>query len=482
MYKAQLCEEEIEANMQADFRMLKSGDAVVIGVSGGADSVCLFHLLVEERKRKQLRLQVVHVNHGLREEAAQEERFVEQLCDTFQVPFRAFHVDVPAYAKMHGLGCEEAGRELRYAAFRETAKDVFGKDAYIAVAHHRLDQAETVLFRLFRGTGLLGLTGMKRVEKDLIRPLLSVGRAEIEAYLEAHGYAYKVDQSNLSDAYARNRIRNTILPYAQKEICQGAVEHIAEAAEKLASAQEYLAAQVEALAERALRGKEEELLVLEKEVRAAHPYLQGELMREALTRVSGSKKDITSKHIEIVGGLWGQQVGHRLQLPYGVVALRRQEGIAFFKACGKEAEQIAEIHLTDVSENEAYCVWGAYEIRYRLLCRAEGALQVSEAPKNRYTKWFNYDKMTPFPSIRGVRSEDRLEIDDKGHTKRVVDILKDLKIPADKRQKLPVLVCGDVSVWCLGYRMNEAFKVKEDTQYILEVQVIHPQIEEENDG
>ena len=199
--------------------MIKPGDLILAGVSGGADSVCLFFLLLSLREKLSFEMAVIHVNHKLRETAERDESFVRQLCETHHVPFFAKCVDVAALAGKQGLSVEEAARKARYAAFYERAQ-LIGSGGRIpvrlALAHHENDQAETVLFHLFRGSSLTGLRGMKpvRQQEDLtvIRPMLCVNRQEIEDYLSAHHLSYVTDETNADNRYARNRIRNEILP------------------------------------------------------------------------------------------------------------------------------------------------------------------------------------------------------------------------------------------------------------------------------
>ena len=169
--------------------LVKSGDVVLAGVSGGADSVCLLLMLLEYRKHCDFFLEAVHVEHGIRGDASRRDAaFVKRLCEKRGVCCRIYPVDVPAYAKGHGLGVEEAARKLRYECFREAAEDYDGRPVKIALAHHADDNAETMLFRLIRGSGLHGLYGMRPARRlaegvTVIRPLLGLERVVIEAYV-----------------------------------------------------------------------------------------------------------------------------------------------------------------------------------------------------------------------------------------------------------------------------------------------------------
>ena len=194
-------------------RMIAPGDTVVAGVSGGADSVCLFLMLCELAEEIDFHLAVVHVNHKIRPEAAADAAYVEELCKSRNIPFILEEKDVKEYAGEKHLSEEEAGREVRYQAFEE-ALGKYGScsgekegQGRIAVAHNANDRAETMLFHLFRGTGLTGAGGIRAVRGHIVRPLLCLRREEIEEYLGKKGVFFCIDRTNLEDTYTRNRIR-----------------------------------------------------------------------------------------------------------------------------------------------------------------------------------------------------------------------------------------------------------------------------------
>ena len=201
----------------------------LLHLSGGADSVCLFLMLCELAEEIDFHLAVVHVNHKIRPEAAADAAYVEELCKSRNIPFILEEKDVKEYAREKHLSEEEAGREVRYQAFEE-ALGKYGScsgekegQGRIAVAHNANDRAETMLFHLFRGTGLTGAGGIRAVRGHIVRPLLCLRREEIEEYLGKKGVFFCIDRTNLEDTYTRNRIRNHILPFAEKEICAGAI-------------------------------------------------------------------------------------------------------------------------------------------------------------------------------------------------------------------------------------------------------------------
>ena len=317
--------------------MIARHDQLVVGVSGGADSVCLLYMLLEFCSVTPISLYVVHINHGLRgEEALRDAAYVRQICTEQQLPFYLYEEDVNSYATEHGLTTEEAGRIIRYRAFAEVKKQVgAGK---IALAHHKNDQAETVLFRLFRGSGIKGLGGMSPVRDDVIRPLLCLERSEIEQYLKKRNLSYCIDSTNNSDHYARNIIRNRILPVIEDGFHGQVVAHIAETATFMQEAEQYIYKQ--ALSEFMTKvtgdiktGYHIPLCLL----RASEPVIQQYLVRIALERLAQEWKDIGIKHIRDILKLQDKEVSKVIMLPRGLTARRDYQEIVLSAPEDKEA-------------------------------------------------------------------------------------------------------------------------------------------------
>ena len=227
--------------------MIEMGDRIVMGISGGADSVAL--LLLLDRIKAQfggIELFAVHVNHGIRQEAEEDADYVRRLCEKYRSPFYLFEENIPALAKKRGKTEEEMGREYRYQCFYKIMKEVnAGK---LAVAHHMDDQAETMLFHLVRGCNLSGMAGMRPVNDLLvkleeesvhiikgrvIRPLLQCRKRELTDWLAQQNMTWREDSTNREDVYSRNRIRNQVLPVLET-VNQQAVLHMAEFAECIA--------------------------------------------------------------------------------------------------------------------------------------------------------------------------------------------------------------------------------------------------------
>lgn len=231
------------------YNMIKSGDTVVCGLSGGADSVCLMLTLLELASELDFSVEALHVNHCLRsDESDRDERFCRDLCERLNVPFNAFSCDVKGYSEKNGISCEEAARELRYAIFRENSA---GK--LIATAHNADDNLETMLLNLVRGTGLKGVSGIPPVRGNIIRPLIAVSRNEIEEYLEKNNQDYVTDSSNLTDDYTRNKIRHNIIPL-MRELNSSLTETTVRTAEVLRSENAFIESAVREVEKKCFTG------------------------------------------------------------------------------------------------------------------------------------------------------------------------------------------------------------------------------------
>ena len=314
------------------WEMTEPGDGLLAGVSGGADSVCLLFLLDELKEELGIRLAAFHLNHGLRgAEADRDEAYVKEICGRLGIPLAVAHENVAEYAAARGISGEEAGRILRYEHMKETAEQFSCQKT--ATAHHRDDSAETVLFNMFRGSGLKGLSGIRPVRGEVIRPLLCLSRAEIAGYLEERGIPWCEDSTNGENVYTRNRIRNQLLPWVKENINARAPEHILAAAELAAQADAYFAelaeklladaGDLERLPEDAGDVSEALAVSIPTEIFDRQPpVVQGYLVRAMVSRAAGSPRDISAKHVEAVRALTGPGGGTEAVLPYGLRAVR----------------------------------------------------------------------------------------------------------------------------------------------------------------
>ena len=427
--------------------LIDKNDNIILGVSGGADSVCLLYIINTIKEEYALNITAVHINHMIRETAGRDEDFTRKLCEKLGVKFVSYKTDCPAISERDGISLEEAGRNERYRLFNETGEKEYGKDNYkIAVAHHMDDLAETLIFNMARGTGINGLASVKCKSGNIIRPLLCVTRAEIEEYLYRAGVEYVNDETNFSDDYARNKIRHKIIP-TMNEITEKAVNHMASCAGQLGEIEDYLRDQTDLLWEKYVREFEKEILILDT-VLNEHPALVKRVIHRALTEVAGIARDISAIQIEAVLNLFELQTGRKRDLIYNMEALRVYEGVKI-------------LTKKEVSEEDKENILGRlhFEIKDRDFSQ--------NIPTDLYTKWFDYDKIKYSLNVRFRREGDYLTVNEQNAKKLLSDYMTNEKIPSDKRDEIPLLADGDHILWVAGYRISNYYKVTDETKKIV---------------
>lgn len=468
------------------YHLLEQDDRVITGISGGPDSVCLFLVLLELSKSIGFEIVAVHVNHGLRgEDADADAGFVRELCNRWSVPCYVFEEDVSQLAKAEKLSLEEAGRDVRRRCFEEVREKCGGTK--IALAHHMDDNAETLIMNLCRGSGLRGLGGMRPRNGMVVRPLLCLRRAEIEQFLCEAKQAWREDQSNVQDHYTRNRIRNHVLPYLTDEVNSGAVEHMNTTMEQMRELEEYLAKQTEIMYQKWTRGFEaeenlnaREVLLLNQAYTEVPKVIRNRMILKCMGLVSGKERDISAVHVEQADGLFTNQSGKQLSLPHGIAAFREYDGIRFTRRTENAPFPAQRIGM-DINDSVLLNIPGDsrwLEGQFAFRCKVfdnTGAFPEEDCGNKStgfpYTEWFNYDIIKAYAAlIRRRRAGDYMVIDRRGHKKKLKALLIDAKVPAARRNQIPVLALGKEILWIPGVRRSSAYLVTEETRQILQIE------------
>ena len=460
------------------YHMLTCGDKVIAGVSGGADSVCLFLMLLELREKIGFDLIAVHVHHGLRGEAAdQDQRFVEALCEQHRIPLEIFRVNLESIAKKRKQSLEEAGRMVRREAFESVCKKYGGNK--IALAHHQNDNAETLLWNLSRGTGLDGLGGIRPVNGKFIRPLLCMNRKEIEEYLSKRKQSYCIDETNAGTDYTRNKLRHLVLPILEEQVNSAAVRHMNETMEQIWELQEYMQEQVEAAYQECVQEHSEKACWIQIQQNSFETFpelIKKMVIRKGMEQVGGKKRDLSHKHVDVMMELMNKQVGRTLDLPYEMHAKRNYEGIRLEKrrTYSSGEEKKAEIMQECMSElnipGEIILADRNLKVRCKILEKPKN-LSIKDIPQKIYTKWFDYDIIKSSLYIRTRQAGDNIVIDEKGHQKKLKSWFVDEKIPKEVRDSQLLLAENNDILWVLGHRMSQAYQVKQSTKWILQIEV-----------
>lgn len=433
-------------------RIFEYGDRVILGVSGGADSVCMLHLLYSLQEELGITLYVVHVNHGIRkEEAERDAEFVRRISERLGLPYQVFHLNVPGIAREKKMSEEEAGRQARYEIFENVAMEMNANK--IAVAHNLNDNSETVLFNLFRGSKLKGLTGIPVRRGKIVRPILCLSRTEIEKYLNDHNLEYCIDSTNQKTDYSRNKLRLEILPYIKDNINSKAEYNIVNAAESLREVYDYIEYQTDIAYKEFV--VEEMLLNSAKEL---SPVILKEVIRKWILHKTGKLKDITGTHIDMVVQLLNNTVSKKIELPYSLTIKKGYGGIEF----EKDSAPVKKIEKVLIENGKIYLPEGvpiSIEIE---------EIDKENIPDLLYTKWIDYDKINKL-TLRNRQPGDYIMVNDKGGKKKLKDYFIDMKIPREERDGILLLADGSHVVWIVGYRISEFFKVTDKTEHIIKL-------------
>lgn len=455
--------------------LINEGDHVVLGVSGGPDSMCLLSVLHTIYGEK-ITIHVVHVNHSIRPSADDEAEFVSNICKDMGIICQVAKVDAAQYAKEYGMSTEEAGRILRYKLFEKTYNeiDVAENKKRIAVAHNMNDNAETMLLNMFRGSALGGLIGIRASRDKVIRPLLNISRAEIEQYLDDNNISYCIDESNMTDDYARNRVRHHIIPVAEQAINSGAVRNMMELSDKVADAKDYIDSQVEAAYKLCCISDRNEVRILSGPYSQLHGFIARSLLYKVFGQVAGRLKDVESKHIDIIDSLFAMDTGKQVDLPYGVQAIKTYDAIDIRKINNNDSSGCQPVLIDTVNSVEGEINYGKYKIIYRLF-----DINVNDSiPTDKYTKWFDYDKIENGLMLRTRMEGDYLSISDDGKTKKLKDYYINEKVPKYERDYNPLIADGSHILWVLGKRISSFYKVTSETKRVIEVSFIETNGEE----
>ncbi len=441
------------------FNMLNNGENVVVGLSGGADSCALTHILARLSEKMDLHITAVHINHGIRgEEAERDERSAEEFCRRLNIEFIAYHCDIPSEAAKRGIGEEEAGRLVRYEKFYETAGKKNG--AKTAVAHNMNDKAETLIMNLCRGAGMKGLAGIKPVGGSIIRPLIFCTRDEIEKYCDDNNIEYCTDSTNLQNEYTRNKIRNILLPWLSENINPAAGMNMANASELLREEEEYLESKAQEQYKKLLKDSGDGFVSLNADGLASeHGVIRRRVLRIALRSLRPDMRDFGRKHTESAEDILMGDTGRRISLPGGITV---SKGYGLINILYDREKQGAFCY--DIEPGKKYFI---KETESYVLLSLNEEKNIKNAV-NICTKKIDYDKIKDKIQLRTRQTGDFISI--KNGRKKIKDIFIDDKIPSDKRDSYPLLVCGK-SVIIVGDRLGTDYYVGQDTKNILYIYI-----------
>jgi len=476
------------------YQMFTSKTRITVGVSGGPDSSALLHLLLRLKDEYRLQLWVAHLNHRLRgKEAEEEAKWVKRFTFALGVPLILDSFDVTALAKRRKLGIEEAARRARYDFLEQVANQVSANK--IALGHTASDQAETILMRLMKGTGLDGLSGIPPVRGRIIRPIIEIFRNEIEDYCEKNNLQPCLDSSNRKTSFLRNRIRLNLLPFLSQEFNPQINKILFQMGKILREDADFIKKEGEKKFDMVLkkegRKKNQRWLILDVEkLFYLHPALQKRVLRQAIQRVKGNLKGINSYHLDSILSLDGEKGVKRVNLPENLVVQRQYQNLLFKRGKfenisftnslvipGKtELTPLNLILETKLLSKESNSPFASLDNTYFPgFITSSLKDKISSGKTNDFPEkevYFDFDKLEPPLLLRERKKGDKFcPLGMKGF-KKIKDFFIDLKLPLEKRKMIPLLVSKDRIAWVVGYRIDERFKVDSNTRRILKIKIL----------
>jgi len=458
-------------NFIRDNEMVEAGDKVIVGFSGGADSTALITVLFELKDILKIELIAAHVNHGIREEAGEDADFTRKFCEERGIRYHLLEEDVPQIAEDNRLSEEEAGRIVRYDFFSQLVRSEGA--AKIAIAHHQNDVAETFLHNIFRGSGLRGGGGIRPVRDNIIRPLLCVTRDEIEDYLKEKEISFCTDATNLENIHTRNKLRNKVIPYVEKEINSSAVEHIYRATKDFAMAEDYIRDQAKKVFDNVSEKNNSRIELELKKLGLEPEIIKRYVILQCFEELTPNRKDITARHVDAVLTLIaGTDGSASLDLPYNIKAVRSYDKLSFLE----------NIENNDGGNLDDQLVIKKLEIgqKFKLSIPRFGVATIdimsyngeTSIPRDTYTKWFDCDRIQEV-IFRHRKPDDYICIEQNGAVKKkkLSKFMTDEKIPVSERDDLWILADGDHCMWVPGYRISCSYKISDKTKKILAVAI-----------
>jgi len=451
------------------YHLLEQNDRLVVGVSGGVDSMVLLHLLNSFRPVFNLFLVVAYVNHRLRPvESEREASFVEKESERLGLAFECGAFDVRGFQKSGGFSLQEAARRIRFQFFNHLLQKYQARK--IALGHNADDQAETILLRLLRGAGLKGLKGMLPIrEGRVIRPLLEVWRAEIESFAKENGILFLTDSSNFKRDYLRNRIRLDLIPLIEEQYQPKIKEILHRASTILRMEDDYLEQEAESSFQRIVKKEGESFTFQFSEYQSLHQALRWRVLQKLLeSSVPGRGPD--GKEWSDVNLLY-ERLGQRpasffFELPHGLCLEKRYDRVTLRKG---EREFIPPFEIELNVPGKTYIEEIGREVRIEER-EKEQPMNYSEGPPD--IAFLDYQKLRLPLKMRNFRPGDRFQPLGMKGTKKLKEYFIDHKIPKFERPGIPLLISGDKIAWAVGHRIDERFKITPETKRVLRVEVL----------
>lgn len=437
--------------------LINKGDRIIIGVSGGPDSLCLLNLLNSIREKYALKLFVVHINHSLREEADFEEEYVREFSKNLGIEFFSKKVDVGSLSKLEKRSTEEVARDVRYRFFNEILKKIDANK--IAVAHNKNDNAETVLLNMIRGCGADGLIGIEAKNGNIIRPLISIEREEIEEYCKENNLQTMLDKTNFETIYTRNKVRNIIIPKL-KEINPDIINGIYRFSRIMKDEEEFINEYIEGMYIKIGGCDNDGKYILKNEFLKLNIGIKRRILRRGILEYTGSLKDISFstinnaiKEIEI------SKNGNIIRILDSVKILVEYNKLKFINKKKETEDYIYELNIP----GKTYLK----EIKKCIFTEIKPASQVGDIEKNPNIHFFDIEKTGKKLYVRNRKNGDYFFPTGIMGKKKIKDFFSDLKIETSRRDEIPIITNGEDVIWVVGLRSSRKFLKDKSTKEVI---------------
>ncbi|MDB8793937.1 tRNA lysidine(34) synthetase TilS [Romboutsia sp. 1001216sp1] len=444
------------------YKLIENGDKIVLGLSGGPDSVCLLHILYRLKEKLDIEVYAAHLNHQIRGiEAQKDALYITQLCENLGVTSFVKSIDVPKYCKENGLSVEEGARKLRYEMFEEIKQKT--KSNKIAIGHNLNDQAETILMRIMRGTGLQGLRGIEYIrDNNIIRPILDIDRKDIEAYCEEYELNPRIDHTNLETIYTRNKIRLELIPYMKDNFNPNVIESIVRMSNSLKTDSDYIQEESEIKFKEVSNLQEDACEIDIQKYSELHDAIKVRVLRKGIKHILGDTNFVDQKHIEDIMQLEdNKKIDKMITLPRGIFAYRRKNTILL-------------INKEIVNETIEFCYNlpsnGFIKVKELNLVLETQTMNIDRYKSmklDKKSKGFDFDKVKGGIVVRSRKEGDKIKL--SAGSKKIKDLFIDLKIPREERCNVPIIV-DEQGILCVGdYKNSENYKIDNSTKEVLKI-------------
>lgn len=442
------------------YNMINNGDKIVLGLSGGADSVCLFYLMNSLKNKLNLEIFVCHINHLLRgEDSDLDESFATQLCEKYGIPIFIKKINAKEYANDKKISLEEAGRQIRYSFFNEVKNEV--KAFKIATAHNLNDQAETVLMRIINGASVEGIGGIKPVREDnIIRPLIEITKTEILNYLKENNLEYREDKSNLDTSFKRNKIRHFLLPELLN-YNPSVLTNLSNTANLARQDCDFIKGFVNMAEEKYVGFKNDCAIIDLKIFKYEHRAVFQRIILNTIIKVTNQKVNVSNLHIEKICDLCiNAKTGKGIDISSKLRAFIEYDNLII----AQKNEKIYYNYYLKVGSEIFIPQCNKFFKTY--------VTDIKNAPKySKNTLVFDYKDSFEGINIRSRKNGDSYSPIGFCGTKKIKNILIDAKIPKNIRDIIPIISYNDDILWVYGFRISEKYKINENTKKVLVIEI-----------